>query len=150
MRCHTPTPSMDSPPQNIPTPVDTTPPTVREEIYRQACESLTLAGYWSVLDEPDPISDEDKEALLRQMQAFNPTDATEWVLASQIAALNWCGLRMIGKDSSEDRRIGVRLLNSAQRAIDLLDRRRGRSSQNIAVTYNFEEGSKSVVQSRVG
>ena len=143
-------PSMDSPPQPIPTPIDTTPPEVRDAIHLQACESLALSDDWSSFSDPEPISDDDKESLLKQMQAFNPTGPTEWVLVSQIASLNWCGMRMIGKASSEDRRIGVRLLNSAQRAIDLLDRRRGRATQNIAVTYNFKEGSKSVVQSRVG
>lgn len=142
--------SMDSLPQKEVPPQDSTPPEVRDAIHLQACEALALSDDWSSFSDPEPISDEDKESLLQQMQAFNPTDPTEWVLVSQIASLNWCGLRMIGKASSEDRRIGVRLLNSAQRAIDLLDRRRGRASQAIAVTYHFENGSKSVVQSRVG
>lgn len=89
-------------------------------------------------DQYDPISEEELEGITALMRGISPQDALETLYAAQIVACHMMGMRKLAESFNEDERLGLKLLQFSNVAMQHLDRKRNGGTQNIIVNYTSQ------------
>lgn len=98
-------------------------------LIQQAANAIYKKGQY------DPVSREELEGITALMRGISPQDTLETLYAAQIVACHMLGMRKLTEQFPEDERLGLKLLQFSNEAMQQLDRKRNGGTQNIIVNY---------------
>lgn len=84
----------------------------------------------------EDISKEELLAVTSLMKELNPQDSLEMLYSAQIVTSHLLGMRKLAQSSSEDQKLGLKLLRFSNDALLRLEKKQSDVTKNIKVNYN--------------
>jgi len=92
------------------------------------------------------LSEAELKGVSSLMRGISPKDSLESLLGAQIVASHLLGMKKLASNYCEDQKIGLRLLKFCNESMQLLEKKRTGSTQNITVNHNYNGPGQTLSQ----
>jgi len=92
------------------------------------------------------LSKSELDGVISLMKCINPRDSLETLHAAQIVVCHMLGMRKLATDFREDQKLGLNLLRFSNEAMQMLEKKRSGTTQNIIVNYSYSGQGNALMQ----